>query len=124
MSEQVKMTKPQLQQLANGKCPGCGGPTQPSGLFPETVMCEARNTSENPLCKMYFCSPEKVARGLAESARTTDDAINEAERLLDETFNKLDPDNERDGWFMVRITKIREALADRPSLAKAGATNV
>jgi hypothetical protein len=47
-------------------------------------------------------------------ARTVQDAILEAELLMTETFEQLDPDNERDSWFMVRITKIREALADRP----------
>src|SRR5438874_13331027 len=48
------------------------------------------------------------------NGRTTDDAIAETERLLKETFENLDPDNDRDGWFMVRLTKIMEALDDRP----------
>ncbi len=48
------------------------------------------------------------------NGRTLADAIHETERLLDETFNSLNPDDDRDGWFTVRITKIREALADRP----------
>lgn len=48
--------------------------------------------------------------------RTSSDAINESERLLAETFEQLDPANERDCWFMTRITKIREAPADRPKV--------
>lgn len=48
------------------------------------------------------------------NGRTLKDAIDETERLLAETFDQLDVDHERDSWFMVRLTKIREALADRP----------
>lgn len=43
--------------------------------------------------------------------RDIDVAIAETERLLRETFDKLDPD--RDGWFITRLTKIMESLADR-----------
>lgn len=50
--------------------------------------------------------------------RSVLDAIGEAERLLQETSDKLDPDNARDAWFMARITKISEALADRPKLGR------
>lgn len=56
-----------------------------------------------------------------DTKRTADDALAEADRLLEATMNKLDPDNPRDGWFMVRITKIREALGDRP---KAGESSL
>src|SRR5690348_11001333 len=47
-------------------------------------------------------------------SRTQADAISETDRLLAETFDQLDPEKERDAWFLTRITKIREALADRP----------
>lgn len=47
-------------------------------------------------------------------ARTIQDAINEAEILLRHTFDDLDPDQDRDCWFMCRLVKIMEALADRP----------
>lgn len=46
--------------------------------------------------------------------RTIADAIREAELLMAETFDQLDPENKRDVWFMTRLTKIREALSDRP----------
>jgi hypothetical protein len=45
------------------------------------------------------------------SERTQAAAILEAEHLLQETFEKLEPNDDRDGWFAVRITKIREALS-------------
>lgn len=54
------------------------------------------------------------------NGRTTADAIGETEHLLAETFNKLDPDNTHDSWLMVRLTKIREALADRPPSRSGG----
>lgn len=47
--------------------------------------------------------------------RTDADAIDEADCLLQETFEQLDHENDRDGWFAVRITKVREALSDRPA---------
>lgn len=54
---------------------------------------------------------------VTKTGRTTEDAISEANWLLGETFNGLDPDNDHDGWLAVRITKIKEALADRPPLS-------
>lgn len=39
-------------------------------------------------------------------------AVSEASDLLNKTFEELDPENERDAWFIVRLTKIKEALAD------------
>jgi len=54
--------------------------------------------------------PDKTPNG-----RTVWDAIGEAERLLAETFERIDVSYERDDWFLTRITKIREALADRPT---------
>lgn len=47
---------------------------------------------------------EAVRQGIAMLA-----VVGETERLLRETFDKLDPANERDAWFITRITKIREA---------------
>jgi hypothetical protein len=47
--------------------------------------------------------------------RTVSDAIREAEQLLELTLNQLNAEHERDQWFAVRVTKIREALADRPN---------
>lgn len=51
--------------------------------------------------------------------RTIEDAIAEAEHLLQETFDRLDPDHADGGWLITRIAKIREALADRPSGRRA-----
>lgn len=49
--------------------------------------------------------------------RSAEEAIGEAESLLQETFDRLDPENDRrDAWFLERITKIREALADHRKL--------
>jgi hypothetical protein len=48
------------------------------------------------------------------NGRSVFDAIGEADTLLKETLDKLDPDNERDSWFMVRVYKVMEALADCP----------
>lgn len=41
-------------------------------------------------------------------------AIEEAKEIIEGTMEELDPDKERDGWFAVRLTKIAEALSDRP----------
>jgi hypothetical protein len=49
-----------------------------------------------------------------KNGRTVDDAIGEADRLLQEMADELDSNDDRDCWFMARITKVREALADRP----------
>ncbi len=40
-----------------------------------------------------------------------DRKIAEANQNLRETFELLEPDNDRDGWFMVRLTKALEAIA-------------
>lgn len=50
---------------------------------------------------------------LDTSKRTTDDAIADAERLLAETVEKLG-DEPEDSWMIMRLTKVRLALADRP----------
>ncbi len=62
---------------------------------------------------MSSSSQHSLSR-IMPNGRTLKDAIDETERLLAETFDQLDVDHERDSWFMVRLTKIREALADRP----------
>lgn len=57
--------------------------------------------------------PSSCAHHLAKQ-RTVEDAIDEAERLMQETLIHLHPDNDRDAWFMVRLTKILVALSNRP----------
>jgi hypothetical protein len=53
------------------------------------------------------------------NGRTIHDAIKETEHLLAETFDDLEPGEAREEWYMTRITKIREALRDRPALSEA-----
>ncbi len=48
--------------------------------------------------------------------RSIQESVAEAERLLDETLMRIGPNDETIdvAWVLTRITKIREALADRP----------
>jgi hypothetical protein len=78
-----------------------------------------------------FIAEAAIASTASSSQRTPLDAIADAQRLLAETVAKLNPDDERDGWFLVRITKVREALADyaplwasRDACRKCGSTEV
>jgi hypothetical protein len=48
------------------------------------------------------------------NGRTAQDAILEAERILNETLERYD-ENASAEWMLVRLTKALEALADRPA---------
>jgi len=54
--ETLVLSEHQLNELAAGRCPGCGGRLQSSGFFGETVMCARRGESELSVCKMYLPS--------------------------------------------------------------------
>lgn len=92
-------------------------PAQPDAAKEQQATCELCGEPMPPGEEMFkfhgYSGP--CPKPPLSPKRTTLDAINEADRLLAETFDKIEPDKSSlDGWFMVRITKIREALADRP----------
>lgn len=91
-------------------CPKCKvqfGEFDGSDPLPE--VCPNCQTTLIKGSELYAIRPTPPAPA---AGRSVYDAITEAERLLSETFDKLDPDDEADAWVMVRITKVREALAD------------
>lgn len=49
------------------------------------------------------------------NGRTVWNAVNECDRILEATLERCDPDEAGMGWILVRLTKAREALSDRPS---------
>jgi hypothetical protein len=86
-----------------------------------TTVCEICGEPMPPGEEMFkfhgYSAPCPKPPKATNSGRTIYDALNEAEHLLKDTFVSLDPENDRDCWFMARLNKIREALADRPAIA-------
>src|SRR5689334_18979553 len=72
--------------------------------------------TESQLDHLYGLTPRAASADAAPTTtgeRTTADAIAEAERILGETVDRWEEDADA-GWLLTRITKAREALADRP----------
>lgn len=74
----------------------------PEPIYPRPSIY--RGAEPEPMM-MVKCTP---------NGRTMEDAVLETERLLQETWDKVDLELEQSGWLMTRLTKIKEALADRP----------